>query len=294
MSDENAQRPIIIKIIKKVSGGGHGGAWKVAYADFVTAMMAFFLLLWLLNSTTQAQKEGLSEYFTPTTASVQSVAGADGVLEGVSINSDGSSSASVSMPIPDQNVKVAEDRNTTSNADTEEESFETAMANREQEVFENMAAEIALSIQQSAELSQLQEQVLIDVTEEGMRIQLVDQDNRFMFRPDTADLYSYAERMLIHIAEKIENLPNRISISGHTDSTPFRAGSTYTNWELSADRANTARRVLRTAGVPADRFAEVIGKASTELLLPGSPNRAENRRITILVIREAPTLPSNF
>lgn len=293
MADEQ-QRPIIIKRIKKVSGGGHGGAWKVAYADFVTAMMAFFLLLWLLNSTTQAQKEGLSEYFTPTTASVQSVAGADGVLEGVSINSDGSSSASVSMPIPDQNVRVAEDEDTTSNAETEEDAFEVAMANREQEVFESMAAELANSIQESAELSQLEGQVLIDVTEEGMRIQLVDQDNRAMFQADTAELYSYAERMLIHVAQQIDDLPNRIAISGHTDSTPFRAGSTYTNWELSADRANTSRRVLRGAGVPADRFAEVTGKAATEPLLPGSPERAENRRITILVIREAPTLPTNF
>lgn len=294
MSDENAQRPIIIKRVKKVSGGAHGGAWKVAYADFVTAMMAFFMLLWLLNSTSQEQKEGLSDYFTPTTASVQAVAGADGVLEGVSINSDGSSSASVSMPIPDQNVKVAEDKDTTSNEQSEEDAFQVAMANREQEVFENMANELALSIQNSAELAQLQEQVLIDVTEEGMRIQLVDQDNRSMFREDTAELYSYAERMLIHIAGRIENLPNRIAISGHTDSTPFRSGSNYTNWELSADRANTARRVLRDTGVPSDRFAEVTGKAATEPLLPGRPDRSENRRITILVIREAPILPTNL
>ena len=292
MSDE--QRPIIIKRIKKVDGGAHGGAWKVAYADFVTAMMAFFLLLWLLNSTSKEQKEGLSDYFTPTVAATQSVAGADGVLEGISINADGSSANAVSAPMPDQVVMQQEQVEVQTPEQAEEESFETAMANREQEAFEDMATELSLSIQDSVELSELQDQVLIDVTEDGMRIQLVDQDNRSMFRTNTADLYSYAERMLQHIATKVGKLPNRISISGHTDSTPFRAGSSYSNWELSSDRANSARRVLRSEGVSADRFAEITGKASTEPLLPGRPDRPENRRITILVIREAPTLPTNF
>lgn len=293
MSDEQ-QRPIIIKRIKKVSGGGHGGAWKVAYADFVTAMMAFFLLLWLLNSTSQEQKEGLSDYFTPTTAAVQSVAGADGVLEGLSVNSDGSSSNDVTTPMPDEVVIEKEEIPVIDPAETEENSFEVAIANREQEAFEDMASALNLSIQDNAELSQLKDQVIIDMTVDGMRIQLVDKDNRSMFRNESADLYSYAERMLEHIAENVGTLPNRISISGHTDSSPFRARADYTNWELSSDRANTARRVLRSSGVSADRFAEITGKASTEPLLPGRPDRPENRRITILVIREAPTLPSNL
>lgn len=293
MSDEQ-QRPIIIKRIKKVSGGAHGGAWKVAYADFVTAMMAFFLLLWLLNSTSQEQKEGLSDYFTPTTAATQAIAGADGVLEGLSVNSDGSSSSDVTTPMPDEVVIEKEEVPVEDPAETEENSFEVAMANREQDAFEDMASALNLSIQDNAELSQLKDQVMIDMTADGMRIQLVDKDNRSMFRNESADLYSYAERMLEHIAENIGTLPNRISISGHTDSSPFRSGANYTNWELSSDRANTARRVLRSSGVSADRFAEITGKASTEPLLPGRPDRPENRRITILVIREAPTLPSNL
>ena len=292
MSDE--QRPIIIKRIKKVSGGAHGGAWKVAYADFVTAMMAFFLLLWLLNSTSKEQKEGLSDYFTPTSAATQSVAGADGVLAGLSINSDGSSSSDVTTPMPDEIVIKKEEVAVRDPAEAEESAYEVAMANREQDAFEDMATALNISIQQSAELSQFQDQVVIDMTPEGMRIQLVDKDNRSMFKNESADLYTYAERMLQQIAEKVGRLPNRISISGHTDSAPYRAGSNYTNWELSSDRANTARRVLRTSGVSADRFAEITGKASTEPLLPGRPDRPENRRITILVIREAPTLPSNL
>lgn len=289
MSEENLQRPIIIKRIKKVSGGGHGGAWKVAYADFVTAMMAFFLLLWLLNSTSKEQKEGLSDYFTPTVASTNSTSGAGDILEGMSINTDGTSASAVTAAIPD-NVVVKEEEVEV----TPEDSFETAMANREQEAFEDMATELSLSIQDSAEFSELEDQVIIDVTEDGMRIQLVDQNNRAMFRDDTAELYSYAERMVRHIARKVNNLPNRIAISGHTDSKPFRAGSTYSNWELSSDRAHTSRRVMSSAGVSADRSAEITGKASTEPLLPDRPDRPENRRITILVIREAPILPSNF
>lgn len=289
MSEEKLQRPIIIKRIKKVSGGAHGGAWKVAYADFVTAMMAFFLLLWLLNSTSKEQKEGLSDYFSPTVASTSSTSGAGDILEGMSINTDGTSASAVTAAIPD-NVVIKEEEVEVS----PEDSFETAMANREQEAFEDMATELSLSIQDSAEFSELEDQVIIDVTEDGMRIQLVDQDNRAMFRDDTAELYSYAERMVRHIASKVNNLPNRIAISGHTDSKPFRAGSTYSNWELSSDRAHTSRRVMSSAGVSADRFAEITGKASTEPLLPDRPDRPENRRITILVIREAPTLPSNF
>lgn len=291
MSDE--QRPIIIKRIKKVSGGAHGGAWKVAYADFVTAMMAFFLLLWLLNSTSKEQKEGLSDYFTPTVASTQSTSGAGDILSGISINEDGTQASAVTAPMPDQ-VVIQKEEVEVQDPASAEDSFETAMANREQEAFEDMATELSLSIQDNAEFSELSDQVLIDVTEEGMRIQLIDQDNRSMFRNETSDLYSYAERMLQHIADKVGKLPNRIAITGHTDSTPFRAGSNYSNWELSSDRANTARRVLSFEGVSADRFAEITGKASTEPLLPGRPDRPENRRITILVIREAPTLPSNL
>jgi chemotaxis protein MotB len=289
MSDE--LRPIIIKRIKKVSGGAHGGAWKVAYADFVTAMMAFFLLLWLLGSTSEEQKEGLSEYFTPTTASTQTTSGAGDILDGMSINEGGQSASTVTTPMPEQ---VTVEKEVEIEADSDESSLENAIANREQDAFEDMASQLNLSIQDNAELSELSDQVLIDVTEDGMRIQIVDQDNRAMFRNETAELYSYAQRMITHIGEKIRVLPNRVSISGHTGSAPFRAGSNYTNWELSSDRANSARRVLRASGVSVDRFAEISGKASTEPLLPDRPDRPENRRITILIIREAPTLPTNL
>lgn len=213
-------------------------------------MMAFFLLLWLLNITSKEQKEGLLDYFTPTVTSTNSTSEAGDIYEGMSINTDGTSASAVSAAIPG-NVVIKEQEVEVS----EEESFEIAMANRKQEAFDDMATELSLSIQDSAEFSKLDDQVIIDVKENGMRIQLVDQDNRSMFRDYTAELYSYAERMIRHIAIKVDDLPNRIAISGHSGSLPFRAGASYSNWELSSDRAHIARRVMSSLGVSADRFA---------------------------------------
>ncbi len=291
MADE--KRPIIIKRIKKVSGGAHGGAWKVAYADFVTAMMAFFMLLWLLNATTEEQKAGLAEYFTPTNASTSDASGNDGVLGGVSMNPDGSQASAVTISIPQVKQKIVKDTNTKSTENSEEKTLEDAMAAKEQSAFESLAEEIKASIQESPELSQMQDQIMIDITEDGMRIQIVDKDQRSMFKPSSANLYEYARKMIKHVGVTIERLPNRISISGHTDGVPSR-NRIYSNWELSSDRANAARRVLATTNISPDRYAEILGKAGIDPLLPDSPNRPENRRITILLIRESSTLPTNF
>ncbi|MCF8474502.1 MAG: flagellar motor protein MotB [Emcibacter sp.] len=291
MADESPT--IIIKRIKKVSGGHHGGAWKVAYADFVTAMMAFFLLLWLLNSTSKEQKEGLAEYFTPTSASTNTQSGSGDILGGVSLNSDGAQDSAVTVSIPaattEEKAEDIEKAKQKSDAD-----FEDMIAKKEQDYFEKMAEDMKTAIQDSPELSQLKDQVLIDITEEGMRIQLVDKDNRSLFKPGTAILYNYAEKMIRKIATVIVKMPNRISITGHTDALPFKGRDNYSNWELSSDRANASRRVLDNSGVTTNRIAEVLGKAATEPLLPDRPLRAENRRVTILMLRESPTLPPNF
>jgi len=286
-------RPIIIKRIKKVSGGAHGGAWKVAYADFVTAMMAFFMLLWLLNATSKEQKEGLAEYFTPTTASTSSSSGSDGILGGVSLNSDGAQASAVTVSIP-ATEEVAPKESDEEDTASEEEKFAAMVAKKEQAYFEKMSEEIKVAIQESPELSKLQDQMLLDITEEGMRIQLVDKDKRAMFRSGSAELYKYAEKMIQAVAAIVVKMPNRISITGHTDAAPFTSRKNYSNWELSADRANATRRVLTAANVSVNRVAEVLGKASTEPLLPDRPMRAENRRITILLLRESPSLPADF
>jgi chemotaxis protein MotB len=289
MADE--QRPIIIKRVKKVSGGAHGGAWKVAYADFVTAMMAFFMLLWLLNATTEEQKAGLAEYFTPTNASTNDDSGNDGVMGGTSMNPDGSQASAVTISIPQ--VKERLIKNDDAKQSSEEKTLEEEMALKEQQAFESLADDIRTSIQESPELEQMHDQIMVDITEDGMRIQIVDKDNRAMFKPNSAELYEYAKKMIAHIGKTIERVPNRLSITGHTDSVPARS-KIYTNWELSSDRANAARRILTTSNIASDRYAEILGKAGTDPLLPDRPNRAENRRITILLLREATTLPSNF
>ncbi len=270
----------------------------MAYADFVTAMMAFFLLLWLMNATTEEQRSGLADYFSPTSASTSSSSGSGDILGGVSLNTDGAQSSAVTVSIPDQSqtlIKKQDGEGGENQSQSEEEqSLEEMMAQREQDFFEEMSEKLRQSIQESPELAELQDQLLIDITEDGMRIQLVDKDNRAMFKPGTAELYGYAEKMIAKVSGVVEKMPNRISISGHTDSSNFAKGANYTNWELSADRANSSRRVLLRKGVPSDRFAEVLGKADTEPLLPDRPRRAENRRITILLLREAPTLPRGF
>lgn len=290
MADE--ARPIIIKRIKKISAGAHGGAWKVAYADFVTAMMAFFLMLWLLNSTSKEQKEGLANYFTPTVASTNSESGAGDILGGTSLNSDGAQSSAVTVSIPATTTEAeSEDQST---AKISEEEYAELVAKKEQEYFEQMAEDLKVAIQESPELAELEDQVLIDITEDGMRIQLVDKDNRAMFRPGSADLYKYAEKMLGKIASVVVKMPNRLSISGHTDAAPFNSRPNYSNWELSADRANASRRVLNNSGVSSNRVAEVLGMAGSDPLLPDNPLRPENRRITILLLRESPILPPGF
>ncbi|MAU41683.1 MAG: motility protein MotB [Kordiimonas sp.] len=288
----NNERPIIVKRIKKVSGGHHGGAWKVAYADFTTAMMAFFMLLWLLNATTEEQKAGLAEYFSPTSASTSSSSGSGDILGGSSMSPEGAlNNAAVTISIPTPTTPSKETSQHEPSA--EEKSYEQLIAEREQEVLEAATEELKLSIQAIPELRDLHNQILIDITEDGMRIQLIDQNNKSMFKPGSAELYNYAKKVLRQISLTVGKLPNRISISGHTDATPLNKGN-YSNWELSSDRANAARRVLMDASVSTDRFSDVMGKAATEPLLPDSPYRAENRRITILLMREAPVLPHAY
>lgn len=291
-------RPIIIKRIKKSGAGHHGGAWKVAYADFTTAMMAFFMLLWLLNVTTKEQKEGLSNYFAPTAAS-KNASGSGGVLGGQSMSKDGqqdSGTASVAMPNTADAAKdsaaVQIDAAKTPQQ-IEEEAWQRAAAQREETMFDQTEAELRQSIQEMADLNDMAQNLAIDVTKDGMRIQLIDNDKRSMFKDGSPALYAYAQKMLERIAISINKLPNRIAITGHTDGKPFERSDGYSNWELSTDRANAARRILLGAHVSADRFSEVQGKANTDPLIPDNPGRSENRRISILLIREAPVMPTD-
>lgn len=293
MADE---QPIIIKKIKKRGGhGAHGGAWKIAYADFVTAMMAFFLLMWLLANTTKEQKEGLAEYFSPSTAS-QSTSGAGQVLGGQSVSKEGTQAGSKVAITPAQTT--AQPQQTKSDDDAaedqkelDEKELKQRMAAREERMFDNTEKELRKEVQKDPELSKLYENLIIDRTPEGMRIQLVDSENRSMFAKGSTKMHKFARKMLKLIARVIDPLPNRLKIAGHTDARGYITANGYGNWELSADRANASRRVLRGAGLAADRFFEVTGKADTEPLFPDRPKAAPNRRISIILMREAPVLP---
>jgi len=282
------QQPIIIKKIKKSGGGHHGGAWKIAYADFVTAMMAFFLLLWLLNAVSQEQLEGIADYFAPTVSST-SQSGSGEILGGTTVAVDGAledtvSRPSVTMDLPPPSAgsggEAMQDEPVQAEVDAEE-----AKKKAEQDQFDKAEQELKEALETLPEFQQMAQSLMIDNTQEGMRIQIVDQDGLSMFPSGSASMYDHTERVLGLVTEIIKKMPQDIAISGHTDAVPMGGDGTYTNWELSSDRANAARRGLLRLGVPGNRIARVVGKAATEPLLPDNPSDSKNRRLSIVLMR---------
>ncbi|HEY9162968.1 MAG TPA: flagellar motor protein MotB [Magnetovibrio sp.] len=283
------QQPIIIKKVKKGGGGGHhGGAWKIAYADFVTAMMAFFLLLWLLNAVSQEQLEGIADYFAPTVSST-SQSGSGQILGGTTVAVDGAledtvSRPSVTMDLPPPKAGSGGEAMQDAPVQAEVDATE-AKKQAEQTQFEEAQKDMQEALKSLPEFQQLAQSLMIDNTEEGLRIQIVDQDGLAMFPSGRATLYDHTEKVLGLVVSVINKMTQKIAISGHTDSVPMGGGQDYTNWELSTDRANAARRYLLSAGVPEERLARVVGRAATEPLLPDDPTNARNRRLSIVLMR---------
>jgi chemotaxis protein MotB len=276
-SDEVA--PIIVKKIKKAGHGHHGGAWKVAYADFVTAMMAFFLLLWLLNVTTKEQKDAISNYFDPSHPKVsQSESGAGGVMGGLSISKEGAMTQTqqeMTQPTTGKSAKSSEDQ---ANEDAEKQ-----LRERENARFQEVKAALEKAVQNDQELAK---HLLVDITPEGLRIQIIDQNGDPMFPSGSAQMYDKTKKLMGEVADLILKLPNQISVRGHTDAHPYANGADYTNWELSSDRANATRRILEEHKIPEKRIANVMGKSDTEPFIVKDPMDARNRRISILLMRE--------
>lgn len=322
-------------IIKKKGGHGehghHGGAWKIAYADFVTAMMAFFLLMWLLNATSEEQKRGIADYFSP--VSVFEVKGYSG-------GSMGSQAASVQGAFdgrgpPEQNLTptpgsigpeeriepgkesiiIAEtiDENNDGIADSlkgeeaedaeepkeheektevekvkelEEKALEEALKEKEEKLFQEAAKELEKAIAETPDLKGLLDNLMIEQTDEGLRVQLFDQDGEAMFPLGSADMYEPAKKLLEQIAKVIIKLNKEIMISGHTDAKPYATAFGYSNWELSSDRANASRRILVNYGVDEVLLNRVQGRADKELLDPKNPTNPKNRRITITILKD--------
>ncbi len=376
-------QPTIIKKIKKGGHGApHGGAWKVAYADFVTAMMAFFLLLWLLNATTEEQKMGISNYFDPTAISRSARSGSGGVLGGTSITVPGALKSATSPPMISSPLvaRPANDPSKDTNPEGEEAQrgigdakagergsdakqfiqrgtemrrpagqagqpgepgspgdeaglgragssgtdqgqvgqqsdqqgqagqqsagqgnpgqltqaqLDKMLAEREDQKLREAAEQVKQAIQDRIDLKSVAENVKLEITPEGLRIQLIDQDQKSMFPLGSANMQDSARKLMEEVAKIISPLPNKITISGHTDSTPFKGGvGGYSNWELSADRANASRRVLVANGVSDTRLQLVVGKADKDPLMPNDPAASQNRRISVVVLREQPPRPA--
>lgn len=287
-----AEQQIIIKRVKKVAGGHHGGAWKVAYADFVTAMMSFFLLLWLLNAVTEEQLTGISNYFAPSMASL-SQTGAGGLLGGQVIG-EGALQSNTSSPalvqhLPPASIGPGGEDLTSQATDPmdgmSEKEFKEALAEREQQKFEKAKEVLDGAVKGIPELSKFEGSLMVDNTPEGLRIQITDQEGLAMFPSGSSAMFGHTKSLLDLVGRVVNQLPNKISISGHTDAIPFRDPSGYTNWELSADRALASRRALLASGVPEDRIDRVVGRADVEPLTSDAKG-PRNRRISIILLRE--------
>jgi chemotaxis protein MotB len=379
-------------VLKKVEEGGHGhhgGAWKVAYADFVTAMMAFFLLMWLLNATTEEQRQGIADYFAPANAFGRSQSGSGApfggntphqtaqmsqdagaitvqrgplpVLPDVEIEDDSTTparpiffrdaaegedednaprtvrTARADAPPGDQDPRArraelpphneregpgqGSDTRTLSDAQLraeharrELEAIARALVEpgpaqvadarslsdsdlraehgrRERAAFERAAEDIRRAVAADPALAELGQQLLIEQTPEGLRIQLLDAERQPMFALGGAAPNDRARQLIARVAQVAQRLPNPIAITGHTDATPFRGGGERSNWDLSADRANATRRLLSDAGLPEARIRSVAGYAERQPLLPEAPNAAANRRVAINLLREAAAAP---
>jgi chemotaxis protein MotB len=278
------KKPIVVKRIKKVVGSGHhGGAWKIAYADFVTAMMAFFLLMWLLGSTAKGDLQGISEFFkTPLKVALS---GGSGSGDSSSVIKGGGtdltrSTGQVKKGDVDSEKKVVNLKVTT-------EDFLRLEKLKELKKLKDLKASIEKAIDANAKLQTFKKQILLDITTEGLRIQIVDEKNRPIFQSGSAQLESYTKEILHEIAKTLDQMPNKISLSGHTDALAYSsAGRGYGNWELSADRANASRRELVAGGLSENKIVRVVGLSSAVLFDKADPVNPINRRISIIVMNK--------
>jgi chemotaxis protein MotB len=343
-------QPIIIKRIKKAAHAHHGGMWKVAYADFVTAMMAFFLLLWLLNVTTDIERKGIAEYFAPASISPSS-SGAAGIFGGQTITAPGAMindstpiATSKSIPQPDESEedrretpgsgqpqgplqqkgevdsstsaaekkekggsleelspKLAEilskpepkeapkpetiGQNPDAKAAAEMKSAED-LKKQEEEIFKKAETALREAIRGSG-LADLEKNLIIDSTPEGLRIQIVDREGYSLFNAGSAMLAGKSRQLVSLVGMVLARLPNKLSITGHTDNTPFPPASRRNNWQLSTERAASSLETMINAGVDGSRVNALVGKADREPLMTNDLSNPQNRRISIVLLRRS-------
>ena len=279
--DSKKLQPIIIKRVRKGGHGKHGGAWKIAYADFVTAMMAFFLLMWLLGSTTEGDKKGIADFFNaPLKVSLMGGSGS------------GDSSSVVRGGGADLTRTTGQVKDGDTQAKKRLMSLKALQAEQrraEQARLEALKARVEAAVDANPKLASMKSQIRLDMTQDGLRIQIVDEQNRPMFDSGSAVVKPYMRELLREIGRMLGDVPNRITLDGHTDAQPFSGGERgYSNWELSSDRANSSRREIVAGGLPEDRMLLVQGLASSKLFVAAQPEHPMNRRISVIVMnREA-------
>lgn len=313
-------QPIIVKRVKKSAAGHHGGAWKIAFADFATAMMAFFLVLWLMSSATPEQKKAIAGYFqdpigftesaspyvidlggTPTPApdrtlnpeiQAQPDSTQNKVNPDMEERADPNDSNRV-QPDPTQSPDSSPDRQPNAAAQKDQnqqaQKMDASQAEKiaeqvDKERLELLLQELQNKIEQNPELQKFKDQILLEITQDGLRIQIVDAENRPMFDSGSPRLKSYFEDILLAMADTIRQVPNKISISGHTDAARYNGKGDFSNWELSAGRANAARRALIAGGYPEEQVARIVGYASSAPFDREHPLNPVNRRIDIIVL----------
>jgi chemotaxis protein MotB len=272
-------QPIIIKRVKKGGHGAHGGAWKIAYADFVTAMMAFFLLMWLLGSTTEGDRKGISDYFNaPVMVALFGGAGA------------GSSSSIIDGGGQDITETIGEVRRGDTDFDSSDAVSRLAkqeQARLDRARLEGLREKMENLITVNPRLNEFKDQIRIDIVADGLHIQILDEQNRPMFDSGSAVVRPEMRNILREIGVALADVENRVALAGHTDATPYGSGQRgYSNWELSADRANASRRELVAAGLPEEKLTRVLGLASSHPLVPEAPTDPVNRRISIIVMTQ--------
>ncbi|WP_028241596.1 flagellar motor protein MotB [Stutzerimonas azotifigens] len=270
---DNSQ-PIIIKRVRRTVGGHHGGSWKIAFADFATAMMAFFLVLWLLSSATPEQKKAISGYFQDPIGFTESASP-------YAIDLGGSPTPAPAKTLNPQLEQPVDQMNDPSR---EAEQIDLLAERIDRERLELLLQELQNKVEANPDLRRFKDQILFEITQDGLRIQIVDAENRPMFDLGSARLKPYFEDILLAMADTISEVPNKISVSGHTDAKPFSGRSGIGNWELSAERANAARRALVAGGYPEGQIARVVGYASSALFDRADPLNPVNRRIDIIVL----------
>jgi chemotaxis protein MotB len=275
--DSKKLQPIIIKRVRKGGHAKHGGAWKIAYADFVTAMMAFFLLMWLLGSTSEGDKKGIADFFNaPLKVALQG----------------GSGSGDSSHVVRGGGTDLTRTTGQVRNGDVPAKrkllnikSLEAEQKHAELTRLEALKKRVEEAIAANPKLAAMKSQIRLDMTRDGLRIQIVDEQNRPMFDSGSAVVKPYMHELLKEIGRSLTDVPNRITLEGHTDAQPFGGGDRgYSNWELSSDRANASRREIVAGGLPEDRVLLVQGMASSNLFVPGDPQSPMNRRISVIVM----------